>query len=394
MEISFQNTEIAFKSKSNTDLLKAYWLFRLIGSNRLVSFGSTLTRWALKTGFPVNWIVKPTIYRHFVGGVTISDCQPTVRILEQFGVKAILDYSVEGEENPEGIQHALEETLRTVHNAGEDVNIPFAVFKPTAFTVSSVLEKASAGVVLSPEEEVEKQAFFDRIDTLCKTAFEYGKPILIDAEDYCYQAHIDFVTEEMMKKYNKERAIVFNTYQMYRTDRLEFLEASIDRARAEGYFLGAKFVRGAYMERERERAARLGYPSPIHPDKDATDKAYNDALRVSMKNIDIVSIFNGTHNEDSSRLLAELMVEQGLSPDDSRCWFSQLYGMSDHISFNLAHLGFNVAKYLPYGPVKHVLPYLIRRTEENTSVSGQTSRELSLIIQERIRRKKGKSNSR
>jgi proline dehydrogenase len=387
MEISFQNTEIAFKIKSDKALLKAYLLFRLIGNNRLVGIGSGLTHWALRVGFPVNWAVKPTIYSHFVGGETIDSCKPAVRALEKFGVKAILDYSVEGKENPEDIQHAFEETLRSVRNSGEDPNIPFAVFKPTAFTLSSVLEKVSAGEVLSPEEQEEKENFYSRIDTLCRTAWELGKPILIDAEDFCYQAHIDEVTESMMQKYNTKEAVVFNTFQMYRTDRLSFLSESISKARAGGYFLGAKFVRGAYMERERERARRLAYPSPIHSDKAGTDKAYNDALRLSMENIDVVSIFNGTHNEESSRLLAELMIAKGMAPNDPRCWFSQLYGMSDHISFNLAHYGFNVAKYLPYGPVKHVLPYLIRRTEENTSVAGQTGRELSLILQERQRRR-------
>jgi proline dehydrogenase len=226
------------------------------------------------------------------------------------------------------------------------------------------------------------------VETLCNTAFENDVRIMIDAEDVCYQDHIDEVVMEMMEKYNRQKAIVFNTYQMYRWDRMEKFRQDLKMAREKGYYLGIKFVRGAYMERERKRAQDEGYPSPIHPDKESTDRDYDAALKLAVENIDRVSIFNGTHNEKSSLYLTLLMEQNKIPAEDDRCWFSQLYGMSDHISFNLAHLGYNVAKYLPYGPVRHVLPYLIRRTEENTSIAGQTSRELSMIMEERNRRRK------
>lgn len=385
--ISFENTDIAFQSKTDKDLKRAHFLFRMISSNLLVSGGKTFARTALKLGIPVGWAVKPTIYAHFVGGETIEECYDNVRLLGKFGVKAILDYSVEGTESLEDINHAMEETLKTIHNAAEDENVPFAVFKPTAFTHEKVLIKVSAGEKLTEEEEKEAENFRMRVGKLCQTAFEHNVPILIDAEDVAFQNFIDEVVEFNMEKFNKDRAIVFNTFQMYRWDRLDVLERMYNRAVEKDYYLGAKFVRGAYMEKERARAAEMGYRDPIQPDKESTDRDYNAALKFCIERIDRISVFNGTHNELSARYMTELMAEHGLTMDDSRCWFSQLYGMSDHISFNLAHAGYNVAKYLPFGPVRSVLPYLIRRTEENTSIAGQTSRELGLIMKEISRRK-------
>ncbi len=390
--ISFSSTEIAFRIKSNRELRRAYILFKAISNRTLVKMGGILSKLAINIHFPISWIVKPTIYSHFCGGETIGDCIPTIRKLSKFNVRSILDYSVEGGEDPHQIQAALDETLRTVINAKGNKDIPFAVFKPTAFIVSDVLKKRSLGEILTPEEQKEASQFRQRVETLCSTAFENDVRIMIDAEDVCYQDHIDEVVTAMMEKYNRRRAIVFNTYQMYRWDRMDVFRRDLKRAREEGFYLGIKFVRGAYMERERKRAQEEGYPSPIHPDKESTDRDYDAALKLAVENIDRVSIFNGTHNEKSNMYLTELMEQNNIPADDDRCWFSQLYGMSDHISFNLAHLGYNVAKYLPYGPVRHVLPYLIRRTEENTSIAGQTSRELSLILEERKRRRKKPRN--
>jgi len=385
--ISFENTEIAFKSKSNTDLQRAYLLFKSIGNNTLVSIGKGLSKFALNFNIPVSWAVKPTIYKHFVGGESIEECLPNLRVIEKFNVKGILDYSVEGKESIEDINNAMDETLKTIHKAAEDSNVPFAVFKPTAFTTHKVLEKVSADEELSEIEKTEANNFRTRVEKLCQTAFDNNVPLLIDAEDVAFQNFIDDVVYSNMAKFNKKRAIVFNTYQMYRHDRLEKLKNAFVIAEKNNYFLGAKFVRGAYMEAERERAEEMSYPDPIQPDKDSTDRDYNAALKFCIENIDRVSIFNGTHNEYSSRYMTELMEEHKIAKDDPRCWFAQLYGMSDHISFNLADAGYNVAKYMPFGPVKSVLPYLIRRTEENTSIAGQTSRELGLLTKERKRRK-------
>lgn len=388
--ITFDNTEIAFKSKTDNDLRRSYVLFKTLAHNSLVRIGGSLTQTAIRMHIPINWIVKPTIYKQFVGGETIAECADTVHEMAKYNVKAILDFSVEGREAPEDIQAAFDETLHSIANAGSEPNIPFAVFKPTAFTTSNVLTKVSAGQQLTPAEAVEAESFRNRIDMLCKAAHDQNIPILIDAEDSWYQNFIDEVVDKMMVKYNGKRAIVFNTFQMYRHDRLEFLKKSLQKALDGNYFLGAKFVRGAYMEKERERALEMKYPSPIQPDKESTDRDYNLALKFCMEHIDRITIFNGTHNEHSAHYLTELMEQQGLKKDDPRVWFSQLYGMSDHISFNLAHAGYNVAKYLPYGPVKHVIPYLVRRAEENTSVKGQTGRELSLISKEMNRRSKAK----
>ncbi len=385
--IDFKNTKTAFISKTNRDMKKALFLYKVMASPFITRVAKILTQFALTIHFPINWIVKPTIYNLFVGGETIDECAPRVKIMGTYGVKSILDYSVEGKESIEDIEKALAETLHSIENAGKFENIPFAVFKPTAFTTSHILTKASTDEELTDEEKIEAQNFKKRVKILCQKAYDVDVPILIDAEDSWYQNFIDETVDEMMLLFNKEKAIVFNTWQMYRKDRLENLKRTYKKAKEGGYFLGAKFVRGAYMEKERERASEMGYESPIHDTKEDTDKAYNDALRFSFEHRDIVSIFNGTHNEESTLLLVDLMKENNIEKTDNRFWFSQLYGMSDNLSFNLGAAGYNVSKYLPYGPVKHVLPYLFRRAEENTSVKGQTSRELVLINQEIKRRK-------
>ncbi len=390
--IDFKNTKTAFISKSNIDLKKARFLYKVMASPFITKVASVMTAFAMSIRFPVNWFIKPTIYCHFVGGETIDECDKSVAVMAKSGVNSILDYSVEGTESIEDINNALGETLNAIKNAGTNPNIPFAVFKPTAFTTADILTKASAGDSMTDEEKAEAQNFKDRVNILCETAYELDIPILIDAEDSWFQNFIDETVEEMMLKYNKEKAIVFNTWQMYRHDRLEHLKATYEKAIDGDYFLGAKFVRGAYMEKERERAEKMGYESPICANKEETDKLYNDALRFTFEKRDRISTFNGTHNEESSLLLAELITKEGLPLNDNRFWFSQLYGMSDNISFNMAKEGYNVAKYLPYGPVKHVLPYLFRRAEENTSVKGQTSRELLLIKTEIKRRRSVKNN--
>ena len=387
IKIDFEDTRTAFSIKSNRDLRRAYVLFKLISYPILVKIGNPVIKVFSALRIPIGWIVKPTAFKHFVGGETLEECQPAVEKLKTANVYSILDYSVEGKETDKSIEAALQETLRAVKNAGKNPDIPFAVFKPTAFGKHHSLEVLSGRG--TPDEKILKEGeeFRSRIGQLCKTAHENNIPIMIDAEDTYIQNFIDQVVVDMMRKYNKEKTIVYNTYQMYRHDRIGILEADIKAARDEKFFLGAKFVRGAYMERERARAEKMNYPDPIQPDRESTDRDYNLALKISMDNLDVVSIFNGTHNEFSSMYLAELMIEQKVDSADKRIWFSQLYGMSEHISFNLASAGFNVAKYVPYGPVRFVLPYLMRRVEENTSVKGQTGRELSLIKKERQRRK-------
>jgi len=385
--ISFENTQNAFEYKSDRDLKKAYILFKTLSSNLMVRVGKNMTNLALSIHFPIKWIVKPTIYSHFVGGELLEDCLAVVEKLGKYNVKAILDYSVEGETTEENIQKTLDETIKSIKYAKNNSNIPFAVFKPSAFASENILEIASSDKKLSDNEKVEANKFKLKIELLCKTAFENDIPILVDAEDFAFQKYIDEVVLEMMKKFNKQKAIVFNTLQMYRHDRLDFLKTSLEIAKKENFIFGAKFVRGAYMEKERERADNLGYTSPIQLNKENTDNDFNEALRISVENLDKVHIFCGTHNEKSCIHLSELMEKYGISKNDTRIYFAQLYGMSDHISFNLAKEGYNVAKYIPYGPMKFVMPYLIRRAEENTSVSGQTGRELKLLTTEMNRRK-------
>ncbi len=385
--MKFDNSEIAFQSLSNSELKKAYRLFQLMGNPTLVKIGKVLTNIALSIRFPIGWIARPTIYAHFVGGETIPKCQKLVDKLEKYNVKAVLDYSVEGKEKEEDMINAVEETIASIKNAGQNSNIPFAVFKPTAIGRTTVLEKASNKETLNENDKKELEKFKQRFETLCKTAYEVDTPILVDAEDSWYQCIIDEVTEEMMAKFNKEKAIVFNTFQMYKHRSLAYLKESHQRALEGNYHLGAKFVRGAYMEKERDRAKEKGYEDPIQPDKESADRDFNLALKYCVENIGNIGIFNGTHNEYSCQYLANLIEEHKLEKNDKRIWFAQLIGMSDNISFNLAQNGYNVAKYTPYGPVNDVMPYLIRRAEENTAVKGQTGRELMLIKSEIKRRK-------
>lgn len=387
-KISFDNTRLAFISKSDSDLRKSYWLFKLIGNPSLVKWGGGLAPLGLKLGF--KGLIKNTIFKQFVGGENIQDCNNTIEQLGKYNIGTILDYSVEGKESEPDFDHCCEETIETIHRAKGDKNIPFCVFKVTGLARFALLEKVTAKENLSAEETKEYERVKDRVNKICKEAHDNNKPIFIDAEESWIQQAIDDLANENMVRYNKTSAIVYNTFQLYRKDRLEYLKHSLEMGKANGYHVGAKLVRGAYMEKERKRAAEKGYPSPIQDTKENSDRDYNLALQYCVEHIDRMGLCAGTHNEKSSLLLVELMAQNNISTTDKRIYFSQLLGMSDHISYNLSQNGYNVAKYVPYGPVKEVLPYLIRRAQENTSVKGQTGRELSLIIKEKQRRSSAK----
>lgn len=385
--ISFDNTENAFKAKTNAELNRSYWLFKLIGNPSVVKLGASLGPMSLNLGF--KGLIKNTIFKQFVGGENIEDCTVTINHLGKYHIGAILDFSVEGKESEKEFDHCLEETLGTIQKAKHDTNIPFCVFKVTGLARFELLRKVSANETLSENEKQEWQRVKDRVKKICTSAAENNQPLFIDAEESWIQPAIDDLANENMAQYNKGRAIVYNTFQLYRHDRVAYLQKSIDDGKKGGYHVGAKLVRGAYMEKERERAAQLNYPSPIQPNKESTDKDYDRALKICVDNIDMMGLCAGTHNESSSMYLVKLMQEKNIPLTDKRIYFSQLLGMSDHISYNLSLNGYNVSKYVPYGPVKEVLPYLIRRAQENTSVKGQTGRELNLILKEKKRRAQG-----
>jgi proline dehydrogenase len=387
MEKIFNDTKIAFSLKSDTELDRAYFLFKMIANEPLVRIGTAVTNFALKAHLPVDGLIRATVFDHFCGGINEVDCLTVVDKLYTKGVSSVLDYSVEGKEEEVQFDAALEMTLKTVEFAKERIAIPFAVFKPTGIGRLDLYEKVGAKETLSPAEEIEWKKVKDRFELICKTAHEKDVALLIDAEESWMQDAADDLVEEMMRKYNKDKVIVFNTLQMYRWDRMAYLLKLHDRAKSNGFYIGMKLVRGAYMEKENARAEEKGYPTPICVSKQATDDNYNTAVDYMMKHIDTMAIFAGTHNEESSYKLMEMQQTNGISKDDKRIWYGQLYGMSDNISYNLANHGYNVAKYLPFGPVRDVMPYLIRRAEENTSVAGQTSRELNLLKTERDRRK-------
>ncbi|WP_419802791.1 proline dehydrogenase family protein [Mucilaginibacter sp.] len=385
--LSFENTEIAFKHESNTDLRRAYWLFKIINLNFLVKIGPPITNFAFKIGLPIKPLVKSTIFNHFCGGETIAECEPTIRNLQSGKVGTILDYSVEGENDETVFDDTRDQIIATIKRAKGDAAIPLTVFKVTGVGSFEILEKADAGLSFSAKEEAAWQKIFDRVDTICKTAFDLDVPVMVDAEETWIQRTIDLLALNMMRQYNQQKAIVYNTYQLYRHDKLASLKADYQAAVEENFLLGAKLVRGAYMEKENKRAAEKSYPTLIQPDKTATDRDYNLALRFCVEHLDRIAFVCGTHNEQSCKLLADLLNEHEISHNHPHVHFSQLLGMSDNLSFNLSDAGYNVAKYVPFGPVKAVLPYLFRRAQENTAIAGQTSRELSLISKEKKRRK-------
>jgi len=384
--LSFENTEIAFRHSSNFALKRAYWLFRIINVNFLVKIGPPVTNFAIKIGLPIKGIIKATIFKHFCGGETIAECDNTIKNLYAGGVGTILDYSIEGEDDENVFDHTRDEIIRTIERASADKAVPITVFKVTGVGRFSLLEKLDEGLELTSIEKAEWKKVQTRVLAICEKAFKTGIPVMIDAEESWIQKTIDLLALDMMGRFNKEKAIIYNTYQMYRHDKLESIKLDYQHALNEDFILGAKIVRGAYMEKERKRAEEKNYPSPIQANKEAADIDYNNALRFCVDNIDKIAIVAGTHNEDSCRLLAELLNDKQVDHKNPHVYFSQLLGMSDNLSFNLANANYNVVKYVPYGPIKAVLPYLFRRAQENTAIAGQMSRELGLIVKEKRRR--------
>lgn len=383
----FDNTETAFKLKSDSELERAYFLFKMISREPLVRIGTAVTRFALNVNLPVEGLIRSTVFDHFCGGVNEHDSMPTVDRLFEAGVYSVLDYSVEGKEEEEQFEAAAKKVIDLTYFAQNKEAMPFSVFKPTGLGRFAVFQKKTEGVPLTEKEEQEWVRIEGRFERIAKTAFETDISLLIDSEHSWMQGAADRLCEDLMKKYNREKAVVFNTLQCYRWDRMDYLKKEHQKAKQGGYKLGFKIVRGAYLEVENERAKEKGYPSPICENKKATDDNFNAIMTYIFENLDDISLFVGTHNEESNYLAMELMDRFGIKKDDPRVWFGQLYGMSDHITFNMGDLGYNVSKYIPFGPVKDVMPYLIRRAEENTSVAGQTNRELNLLKKEKQRRK-------
>ncbi|MEM9076217.1 MAG: proline dehydrogenase family protein [Bacteroidota bacterium] len=387
MHLNFEDTAIAFDLKTDSELERAYFLFKLIANEPLVRIGTAVTNFAIKAHLPVEGLIRATVFDHFCGGTTEEDCLSIIDKMYQKGVCSILDYSVEGKEVEDQFDFALQKTLDVLDFVKEKDAIPFAVFKPTGFGRFELYEKVSSGASLNATELKEWNRIEERYDKVCKKAFDLDVALLIDAEESWMQKAADDLALHMMRKYNKQKVVVYNTAQMYRWDRLDFIKELNETASLEKFKVGLKVVRGAYMEKENDRAKEMGYPTPICESKLATDENFDAAISYMMDNLQRMTIFAGTHNESSCIKLVEHMEQKQLDNHDNSIWFGQLYGMSDHITYNLSASGYNAAKYVPYGPVRDVMPYLIRRAEENTSVAGQTSRELALLQKEKKRRK-------
>ncbi|MFD2162862.1 proline dehydrogenase family protein [Paradesertivirga mongoliensis] len=385
--LNFDNTEIAFRRKSDKELDDAYKLFKLINNKLLATIGPALTAFALRLGLPVTGLIKNTLFKQFCGGESIDDCESVISSLSDGRVGTILDYSVEGVQEEANYSSTTAEIIRTIQKAGSDDRVSLSVFKISGIARVELLAKVSAGQNLDASEQAEYFKVKGRVNNICKTAYDLEVPVMIDAEESWVQNAIDTLALEMMQLYNLEQVIVYNTYQLYLTNGLVTLKDHYLQAETYGFLLGAKLVRGAYLEKEQNRALALEYTSPVHSSKEATDQDYNIALKFCVQHIKYIGLVAGTHNEESCRILTELLKDASIPINHPHVYFSQLLGMSDNLSFNLAAAGYNTAKYVPYGPVKAVLPYLFRRADENTAISGQMSRELSLIIKERERRK-------
>tara|TARA_B110000967_G_scaffold157917_1_gene163158 strand:- start:437 stop:1603 length:1167 start_codon:yes stop_codon:yes gene_type:complete len=386
MAVDFNNTKIAFHLKSDSELERAYFLFKMISIEPLVRIGTAATNFALRAHLPVEGLIRSTVFDHFCGGVNEEDCVPTIDKMYASKVYSVLDYSVEGKGVESQFDLALETILNLIEFSKDKEALPIAVFKPSAFGSFDLYQKVSENKTLTASEINEWERLKVRFEKVCASGKLNNVKILIDAEESWIQKAVDDLILELMQTFNTDALIVYSTLQTYRWDRLDYLKEIHIKAKQNNFKLGFKVVRGAYMEKERQRAKELGYKSPICDTKEITDALFNDTITYILSNLDSIHLFIGTHNEESSQLALELMETSNISNNDPRVWFGQLYGMSDHISFNLSEQGYNVAKYVPFGPVKDVMPYLIRRAEENTSIAGQTSRELSLIKKEKQRR--------
>ena len=387
MKPNTQDTQIAFEYKTDRQLKENYWLFKLMNNQWLVNVGSKLTLLGLKLRLPIKGLIKHTIYKQFCGGAELVDCMPTMDLLKDYNTLTILDYGAEGKETEESFDLTMVEMLRVVEFASKMPSAPIISLKVTGLGRFGLLEKMDRNEALSEAEMLEKRNMEKRLDAICHKANALGVGVFIDAEESWIQDTIDFIAQLMMERYNKLKVTVYNTYQMYRSDRLQYLKDSIKVATEEGYLLGAKLVRGAYMDKERARAQELGYPSPIQPNKAATDKDFDTAVAICLANFPLVSICLASHNEKSCMLLADEVKKRAYLKDRPEILICQLYGMSDNLTFNFAKAGYRAAKYLPYGTIDDVIPYLIRRANENSSVSGDMSRELGLITREMKRRK-------
>jgi len=401
--ISFDNTEIAFAYKSDRDLKHSHWLYSVMGKPWLVKLGTQLAPWSIRIGLPVKGLIRKTISKQFIGGESLEQTIPVAKILSRYNVDVILDYAVEGKEGEDNYEHACNEFIRVINFAATQPNTPFMSVKVTGMARFSLLEKIhslmnapgtnslinrynEAIEKLSAEERIEWQSVIDRVNRIAEVASKTNVGFLVDAEETWIQDPIDALTLLVMDQYNKSKLVIYNTLQMYRHDRLEFLHKSYEAAVERNFLLGTKLVRGAYMEKERKRAEEKGYASPIYPNKEATDKGFNDAVRFCIDHLNQIGVMVATHNEQSNLLAFQLLEQKGLPHHHPHVCFSQLFGMSDNITFNLAKAGCSVSKYLPFGPIKDVVPYLMRRAQENTSVGGQTSRELGLVEKEMKRR--------
>ncbi len=385
MDSYFNDSKIAFEYRSDRDLQLSKLIYSVISSPSVTNTGIAITQAALMLGLPVNTIFKKTLFKQFCGGISLDEAGSTAKNLLLYNVQTILDYGVEGKSGDSDFENTTLYLANAVRYAAEN-KIPFISIKITGMGRFALLEKVHQKLKLTHAEENEWKLLVNRADTVCSMAANMGVMVLIDAEETWIQDAVNIITEEMMQKYNRTSAVVFNTFQLYCKGTLEFLKTSFIKANVKGYILGAKLVRGAYMEKERARAKKYNYPSPIQEDKFNTDKDFNEAVKFCLGHITELSLFIGTHNEESCRMAVTSMKEMNLAAGHPHVYFSQLYGMSDNISFNLAHSGYNVAKYLPYGPVKEVIPYLLRRAKENSSIVGQSGRELNLIKTEITRR--------
>ena len=328
----------------------------------LVKLGTYLTPLAIRMGLPINNTIRRTIFKQFVGGETLEETAPVVQKLAQSGVQVILDYGVEGKEGEAEFERGCNEFIRVIKYAGSQKTIPFISVKVTGFARFGLLQKLDEAMHIADHPALQsrynialQQLGWDamqewdkvqqRMKRICEAALATNVGVLVDAEESWIQDPVDALTMQMMRDYNQKQVLIYNTIQLYRHDRLNFLKTSYAAAEEKHFLLGAKLVRGAYMEKERRRARERGYESPIQKNKEATDNDYNAAVRFCIEHLDRIGVIVATHNEHSNLYTTELLQQKSLPLNHPHVHFSQLYGMSDNITYNLAAAGCNVSKY-------------------------------------------------
>lgn len=387
-------SDSAFSHYSISQLRRTKVLFKIL-QNPLVSwFSGFVPHIPILLRLPfVKSLIKHYIFSHFCGGEDWKEVHQSALKLQKQNILSSLDYSVECKQTEQDYETTKKVLLNVLEEAKNLSHIPFCVLKITGLGRFALLEKIHNGQTLSDNEKAEWQRVQSRFDSICEKAVDCNTKLLVDAEESWIQKPIDNIVKRAMKRHNQNEPMIYNTYQLYLKAKYEQLKTDWEKAKEKGYILGSKLVRGAYMEKETKRAVKMHLPNPIQPSKAKCDQDFNDSLKFCLKHIDDFGIYIGTHNIESTQKARQLMQEYGIAKSDERVFFSQLLGMREILSYELAQQDYLVSKYTPFGKIAEVIPYLLRRIQENSSVKDQLNDEIKVITRELENQKLHKSKA-